>query len=501
MSFITCNELPDQLNKKINPFEHVTTSDLELTHEKYELIRENCNYYSNANLSSALDRKHINILHTNVRSILSDSKFEEFQHFVKSTAINWHVVCVSESWLSDSMIPLRQLPGYTGYFKNRQSKMGGGIIIYVNDEYIIKSSEIHISDLSQEILMIQCQISSKFTFIVSQVYKPPDADHELFMKELIICLEKIDELNKTAFLCGDFNLDLFLVHKDSQCHTFFNKLLAFGYLPTISKTTRFSDNKLSLIDNIFCNTIDFISKSGIIYDDISDHFPIFVSCATLSSIRSKTDTPCLVFDKSKMDDLSHFITEELCYFDTISDPNEACTAIISAYQRGIDKYSKRVTHNRKYRPIKPWITPAILASINRKHTLFVKKCKNQTAENMTAYVTYRNKLNEVIRSSKRMYFQNQLEINKTNSKKMWQLLNSITKGNKINQPISLEFTLPNGDTIDVKEDIAKSFNQYFINVGEQLQQNIPPSGLDPFRYIDPRPNHSLIPLRKPILMN
>ena len=73
---------------------------------------------------------------------------------------------------------------------------------------------------------------------------------------------------------------------------------------------------------------------------------------------------------------------------------------------------------------------------------------------------------------------------------MWQLLNSITKGNKTSQQISLEFTQPNGDIIDGKEDIAKSFNKFFIDVGEQLQHKIPSSSLDPFIYIVPQPNYS-----------
>ena len=258
-------------------------------------------------------------------------------------------------------------------------------------------------------------------------------DNIIFMEEFTKCLEKLDEMNKTTLLCGDFNIDLFALLSDNQCQYFFNTLASFGYWPTISKTTRFSDNKLSLIDNIFCNNLDFVTKSGIIYDDMSDHFPIFVCCAP--QLPPKKVDFHTVFDKSKYEELSSYLMEELQNYTDITDPERACNLLINAYQKGIQKYSITRKHNRRSAALKPWISPAILTSINRRHILFIQKNRYPTEQNCILYNNYRNKLgnqknrqncilynnyrnklNDLLRTAKKEYIQNQLEINKTNSK-------------------------------------------------------------------------------------
>ena len=107
--------LPNGLEgKTFNPFLHVGSTDSPLTHEKFEYIRTNCSYHLPYDGSThKFSEKHLNILHLNIRSILSDSKFEEFQLFLKSVGVRWQVICLSETWLTDEMILLRQIDGYT----------------------------------------------------------------------------------------------------------------------------------------------------------------------------------------------------------------------------------------------------------------------------------------------------------------------------------------------------------------------------------------------------
>ena len=44
-----------------------------------------------------------------------------------------------------------------------------------------------------------------------------------------------------------------------------------------------------------------------------------------------------IFDKSKLDELSSFLGEQLHHFSDIDDPETACNAIIDAYQTGRKK--------------------------------------------------------------------------------------------------------------------------------------------------------------------
>ena len=117
------------------------------------------------------------ILHVNARSILSDQKFEEFQLFINCSNDHWQIICLSESWLSDEVVQTRQLNGYTGYFKNRRNRTGGGVAIFVNEKHIKSSSEIIINDINIEACFVKCQLSSSKIVIVGEVYNPPSSDN------------------------------------------------------------------------------------------------------------------------------------------------------------------------------------------------------------------------------------------------------------------------------------------------------------------------------------
>ena len=248
-------------SKTFNRFIQVGTTDSSIINEHFEEIRSGCRYfYSPVVCKPQYTNNNLKILHVNARSLLSDLKFEEFQLFVNCSKDLWHVICVSESWLTDEVISIRQLDGYTGYFKNRQNKTGGGVIVYVSDKHVKCSSEIVVDGICMEALFIQCQLSPAMAIVVGQKYNPPSTDNTSFINELNTCLEKLDQMNKTTFVCGDFNADLFSIYKENNCQNFFNTMTSFGYWPSISKTTRASDNKLSLLDNIFCNNIDFVQQ-------------------------------------------------------------------------------------------------------------------------------------------------------------------------------------------------------------------------------------------------
>ena len=51
-------------------------------------------------------------------------------------------------------------------------------------------------------------------------------------------------------------------------------------------------------------------------------------------------------------------------------------------------------------------------------------------EKLLKYKTYKNKLTDLLRVAKRLYFQNQIELNKTNIKQTWRILNNAIGQNK-----------------------------------------------------------------------
>jgi hypothetical protein len=69
---------------------------------------------------------------------------------------------------------------------------------------------------------------------------------------------------------------------------------------------------------------------------------------------------------------------------------------------------------------KPWITRAIKVSIRIKNGLHKQFIKTQSSYYYAKFKIYRNKLNHLIRISKRQYYNNFLNYNCNNTKKLWQ---------------------------------------------------------------------------------
>ena len=84
--------------------------------------------------------------------------------------------------------------------------------------------------------------------------------------------------NAHSILVGDFNIDLLKFQEKNHFSDYLENLLSYGFHPTITFPTRFSDRSASLIDNIFSNNMLNISISGILFSNISDHLPYF--CCT-----------------------------------------------------------------------------------------------------------------------------------------------------------------------------------------------------------------------------
>ena len=106
-------------------------------------------------------------------------------------------------------------------------------------------------------------------------------------------LDFIDVSSNAVIITGDIydinfdiNFDLHTISNDSEVHLFFN-MMSYSFLPLISLAARQSKTRLSLLDNVYCNNIPLAGHPEIIHDDLSDHFPIYITlkCYALLTIR------------------------------------------------------------------------------------------------------------------------------------------------------------------------------------------------------------------------
>ena len=99
----------------------------------------------------------------------------------------------------------------------------------------------------------------------------------------------------------------------------------------------------------------------------------------------------------------------------------------------------------EYKSKIPWLTPGMKKSISTKYKLFTTYRKNRSPDSFTKYKTFRNTLNHVLRSTERKYYQEALQLNKSNLKKSWQLIKEVI--NKKKKNLQTPLGLPSMETL------------------------------------------------------
>ena len=80
------------------------------------------------------------------------------------------------------------------------------------------------------------------------------------------------------------------------------------------------------------------------------------------------------------------------------------------------------------------MTKSVLKSVRTKNKLYKAYLLNNSKKNQNLYKKYKNKLNHVIKASKKMYYEEQLIKYKHDTKMIWKTLNNIlNKKNKENK--------------------------------------------------------------------
>ena len=89
------------------------------------------------------------------------------------------------------------------------------------------------------------------------------------------------------------------------------------------------------------------------------------------------------------------------------------------------------------------------------------------------YKSYRNKLTSILRKSEKQYYNQLLIEQKGNVKNIWKILNTIIRKPRNSHNYSDAF-VDKGNFITDKNEMVNKFNEYFVNVGIELANNIAP---------------------------
>ena len=176
---------------------------------------------------------------------------------------------------------------YNAVHKCRPLRSGGGVSIYIQDflEYYTREDLCYQNSIIESVFIEidKDQIGKDKNVIIGVVYRPPNSDIYLFNDCMSEILTKMKCERKYVLCLDDYNISLLHYDTHGPTQEFVDLLYSHSLLPCISKPIRVTAKSASLIDNIFCNSglYDDNALTGILYTDISDHFPFFISMAHL----------------------------------------------------------------------------------------------------------------------------------------------------------------------------------------------------------------------------
>ena len=467
----------------ISPLDNIDP-DLQYYINQIKNKTKNCDYHFETSFNklfkkAKIDNEPFSIIHENIRSI--PKNLDKFINYLMNIELQFSIIGLTETWLKDHSRDLYNIDGYSPVHNIRKSRTGGGVSLYIKDNIDFKIREdLTMSNDLMETLFIEID---KNTFgknkntIVGVVYRPPDTDIDSFNKSMGELLSKTHTKNNLLYIMGDFNINLINVDKHIGTHDFLDIIYENTLFPAITKPTRVTFNSATLIDNIFIPIENDETIQGILYTDISDHFPVFVidhsnKCSSEPPVQYKR----MFNDKNKSKFISQISSTNWAPVHQSNDAQEAYTIFHNTFTHIFNDCFPSKPFKLGYKNRKPWIPESIKKCIKKKNKMYwisINK-RAQDPEYQHKYRQYKNELSNILSRLEKEHYNKILSQNKADIKKTWSILKSIINKHRANR-ISSKFKV-NGKLTTDKVNIANAFNDFYINVGPNLARKISSNG-------------------------
>lgn len=384
--------------------------------------------------------------HLNTRSLTN--KFNDVKLLIEDH--NFNVFALSETWLNDkTQTNIIDLPGYNLFRKDRDTR-GGGLVVYVMSLLKCKMLEPLGDTPALEQLWLEINIK-QYKLAIGVVYRPPNL-HMEHLSEMEAVVRFLDMNGFTnIIILGDFNINML---ESSRSSNIFNNLLNDLVLHQLIKDpTRVSGESHSLIDLIIVKNKRMVIDSGVVECSLSDHNLIFCVIDFLYEsnpiVKRFRDYSNFDIDNFKMD--AQLIDWNYIYL--IQNIHDKVKFFNSCIEDLFDKHApyksltlKRIKHNN------PWFTPTLKEILKIKNKAWCRFTKTKNPIHRQYYCDLRNYYNFALKEEKKIFFNNFINDNTQNQKKLWAGLKS---WGIVSRP----------DHSELPEHLsnADSFNEFFVN--------------------------------------
>ena len=419
------------------------------------------------NSEMKFDSKSLSLLHFNARSL--NRNFDNIYDLITNQInANFSIYGFSETWIHP-LTPkeLFFVENYTFFHRDRTKSRGGGVAMLIHNSFNVKErADITLPPNLCESIFLEIQMYNRKNVIVGVIYRDPSSNIADFNDNINICLNQIINENKDVYVMGDWNINLLNTSSVANINDFLNIMYNNSFRPLINRPTRITKCSISLIDNIFTNVYAKQISSGILYDDTTDHLPIFsVTHNTMpySQVHNNMNFTRRRVNPHNISNLNKALLSIDWNDILICDIEDAYNNFFKVFKQAFNDNCEIIKKkNTRSTGKKPWITHGLLKCIIKKNRLLKTFCKKRTKSNETKYKKYRNNLNAILRTARKKYYCDLLTKNKHNLKNVWQIINELMCKKK-KQIFPLYFT-KNNVNLYKNEDIVNEFNNFFSNI-------------------------------------
>lgn len=365
------------------------------------------------------------------------------------------VLCLSETHVTQDIDDFElSLNNYSLIRTNSTNARTGGVLTYIKNN--IKYKTI----CNNNVLVKGCwfhvlQITGTSNITICNLYRSPNSSISDFCTKFITYCDNLLELRaiKDLIVTGDFNIDV------SNNSYYSNKLVRelsyIGLEQKVTSPTRSTVFSDTIIDLVFTNVN--VRTKVITTPRISDHNTVLISIENNNFKSSNLDAYYVrnMKDFNKYDfqlklRSRFYDSNDNLYINNCSDTtnfNYIVNKIISDINDSLDEVAPVEKKYSKFRwNCKPWIDKNIIHKIKLRDRAYCIAKRTKSILDLFNYKKMRNEIVKELNACKRIYFEQQIDQNKTDSKLMWKSLKELI-GDKSKSSTKLNCVNFNGDII------------------------------------------------------
>ena len=261
--------LPLKLNQNLLTF---PTNDFDIDENIISTISSI--YYSVDEINKIqLSKQHFSVFHTDIRSLSKHHDTLHTQLSMINTPFDVTGISETKEQIDNEFITNVELRGYSMYSQPSKS-LCGGCAVYVNSQ-LDHQVRNYLSVLEEKYETIWVEINDEKDKNLSCccLYRHLASDTIKFIDHMTSFLQEVQKENKTLFIMGDFNTNLYNYCSDTETNDFINLMVSNYLLPHILHPTRVTDHSAKSSDDIFSNNCELDILSDNLLSQISDHLP------------------------------------------------------------------------------------------------------------------------------------------------------------------------------------------------------------------------------------